>query len=467
MLRGERVRISNRIVAAVTLVLLNIFTVSAAGAVVNLTPKRELRLEAPSVADRIPVAPTRSGLPAAPMAGKLPGAVLGTRLTGLVKPFINAAVIDTGSRRLLYDQRGEIGATPASTTKVVTSTAALATLGPGYRLTTKVVRSGAGAIVLVGGGDPTLAGPSMTPAKLAAAYPRPASLVDLARQTATALKAAGATTVRVDYDASIYGGPALAPGWKPDYIGGDVAPISGLTIDEGMVHPGPDSEGAERVGNPAAVALATFVKLLKQYGVVATPGSAATAPQGAAQIAAVQSPPISALIERLLTNSDNDLAEAMARQVGIKLGLGGGFSGGAQGVHDALTRLGVAQGVQTYDGSGLSRSNRITPLALARIVSTAASSDHPELRAVITGLPIAGFSGTLAHRYGTGPTAGGAGVVRAKTGTLDGVNTLAGLTYDADGRLLAFAFMANKVSDPSAAIGALDQLATTVARCGC
>jgi D-alanyl-D-alanine carboxypeptidase len=467
VLRSERVPVSNRIVAAVTLLLLNVFTVSAAGAVVKLTPKRELRLEAPSVAGRVLVAPTQSGLPPAASTGKLPGAALDSRLNGLVAPYINAAVIDTGSRRVLYDQRGELGATPASTTKVVTSTAALATLGPGYRLTTKVVRSGAGSVVLVGGGDPTLAGPSMTPAKLAATYPRPASLVDLAQRTAAAVKAAGQTGIRVDYDASLYNGARLAPGWKSDYIGGDVAPITGLTIDEGMVHPGPDSEGAERVADPAATALQAFVKLLKKYGVTATAGRPVTAPRTAVQLAAVQSPPVSALVERLLTVSDNDLAEAMARQVGIKRGLGGSFAGGAQGVHDALAQLGVAQGVQTYDGSGLSRSNRISPLALARVVSTAASSDHPELRAVITGMPIAGFSGTLARRYDTGTTQGGAGVVRAKTGTLDGVNTLAGLTYDADGRLLAFAFMANKVSDPTAAIGALDRLATTVSACGC
>ncbi len=71
----------------------------------------------------------------------------------------------------------------------------------------------------------------------------------------------------------------------------------------------------------------------------------------------------------------------------------------------------------------------------------------------MSGMPIAGFSGTLAHRYGLGTAAAGRGVVRAKTGTLDGVNTLAGVVYDADGRLLAFAFMANHVQSPSARAG--------------
>jgi len=457
------VPVRDRVVAAATLLLLNIFTVSAGGAVVKLTPQRELKPTAASVAVHALIQPSQSGVPAAGSTGPVPGTALDSRLSGLVKPYINAVVLDGTSRRVLYDQRGEQGATPASTTKLVTSTAALATLGPDYRLTTKVVSSGTGSITLVGGGDPTLA--SLSAAKIAATYPAPASLADLARQTGAALKGQG--KVKVDYDASLYSGPQLAPGWKDAYIGGDVAPITGLTIDEGMVHPGGSSEGAARVADPAGTALKAFVKLLRRYGVDATAGPPTTAPQTATQLAAVRSAPLSALVEHLLTVSDNDLAEALARQVAIKRGLAGSFAGAAQGVHDTLTQLGLVSGIQTYDGSGLSRMNTITPLALARLVSVAAAGTHPELRAVITGMPIAGFSGTLARRYSGGATQAGAGVVRAKTGTLDGVNTLAGLAYDADGRLLTFAFMANHVSDPSAALSALDRLATTVAGCGC
>ena len=77
------------------------------------------------------------------------------------------------------------------------------------------------------------------------------------------------------------------------------------------------------------------------------------------------------------------------------------------------------------------------------------AADHPRLRAVITGLPVAGFSGTLApgervRRARAGPALG---VVRAKTGNLSTVATLAGLVYDASGRVLAFAFMTNGVPD--------------------
>lgn len=460
--------IRDRIVAIVTLLLLNLSVAGAAGAVVKLTPVRDLTPRAASVAARERLAPPAAPLiPAAGTAAPLPGGTFTARLNALVKPYINAVVIDADSRQVLYDQRGDQAAVPASTTKVVTAAAALEALGPDHRLTTKVVQT-AGGIALVGGGDSMLAGPSMTPAKLAAAYPRPASLAELAQQTADALKKNGTTQIRVDYDASLYSGPRLAPGWKPEYLPqGQAAPVSSLMIDEGLVTPGGDAEGQPRVSDPAATALRAFVQLLQRDGISARAGASVTTAPSAVQIAAVQSPPVSAIVESLLTVSDNDLAESMARQVAIKRGLRADFAGAAQAVHDTLAGLGLDAGVQTFDGSGLSHSNHITPLALARIVSTAASAAHPELRAVITGMPVAGFSGTLSGRYAGPGTLAGAGTVRAKTGTLDNVNTLAGLAYDAQGRVLAFAFMANNVKDPAAAMGSLDQMAATLASCGC
>ena len=136
-----------------------------------------------------------------------------------------------------------------------------------------------------------------------------------------------------------------------------------------------------------------------------------------------------------------------------------------------LRHLGVAGGIHLVDGSGLSPQDRVAPATLARLIGLAAGAAHPGLRAVITGMPVAGFSGTLAPGGSVfggfgGP---GLGLVRAKTGNLDTVATLAGLVYDASGRLLAFAFMANGV--PAAALGqaatAIDGMATALAACGC
>ncbi len=249
--------------------------------------------------------------------------------------------------------------------------------------------------------------------------------------------------VRVDDDVSAYQGSRTAAGWKPNYLpDGEVAPVTALTVDEGRVSP-MDPSKKTRVSDPPAAAAKQFARLLSKEGIKAKAGRRTVATKGATRLGAVQSPPLSALVEHLLTESDNDVAEAVARQVAIKQGRPPTFAGAAQAVRQVLARLGVAEGVSVNDGSGLSPRNRISPIALARIVSLAAGEKHPELRAVITGLPVAGFSGTLSPpRYTAASSRAGAGMVRAKTGTLAGVSTLAGLAYDADGRLLAFAFMA-------------------------
>jgi D-alanyl-D-alanine carboxypeptidase/D-alanyl-D-alanine-endopeptidase (penicillin-binding protein 4) len=449
----------DRVVAVITLALLNAFAAGAAVAVVQLTPRRELATLPPSVAAREIVRAGSSPMSTAAPVARIPNATsLGARLTGLLGGAgadVNAVVIDAGTRRTLFDQRAATAAVPASTTKLATSVAALAALGPDQRLTTKVVRGGAGDIVLVGGGDPTL---TVEPAK---GYPAYASLADLAKRTAAALTAAGTTKVTVDYDVSLYEGARTAPGWKPNYLpDGEVAQVTALMVDEGRIAVGEK----HRVSDPPSVAAEAFTRVLHRYGISARQGTHTEAGPAATELAAVQSPPVSVLVEHALTVSDNDLAEALARQVAIKRNRPHTFAGGAQAVEETLTQLGVGAGVTVSDGSGLSTRNRITPMALAHIAALAASGKRPELRAAVTGLPVAGFSGTLANRYLVYGAAG-AGLVRAKTGTLAGVSTLAGIVYDADGRLLVFAFMANKVEHD--VTGMLDQVAAAIAGCGC
>ena len=104
---------------------------------------------------------------------------------------------------------------------------------------------------------------------------------------------------------------------------------------------------------------------------------------------------------------------------------------------------------------------------MTAILTKAATSDR--LRAILTGLPVGGLTGTLDQRFNTPTTTSGAGYVRGKTGTLSGVSSLAGVVEDTDGRLLAFAFLADRVPDQATlgARDALDRLAATLATCGC
>ncbi|WP_254716646.1 D-alanyl-D-alanine carboxypeptidase/D-alanyl-D-alanine-endopeptidase [Actinomadura sp. WMMB 499] len=433
----------------------------------KLTPPRHLSPQPPSVAARDVVRVSAEVHAAEPGTGRMPdAAALAGRLAGAIGrgAEIGAVVVDVATGRTLFQHGGDRPATPASTTKLATGAAALASVGPEHRIATRVVRGAGGVIVLVGGGDPTLTALRASPDEDS---PRFASMVDLARQTAESLKKAGVAQVQVDYDVSAYQGPGAAPTWKPNYIpDGEVAPVSALTVDRGKVAPQDPTKRA-RVPDPAAVAAAKFAQLLSKNGVSAKAGRKTTAPEDAEELGAVQSPPMSVLVEYLLTESDNDVAEAVARQVAMKRGLPASFQGAAQAVHQVLAELGVGEGVTVNDGSGLSPKNRITPIALARIVSLAADEEHPDLRPTITGMPVAGFSGTLGPpRYTGQASRAGAGLVRAKTGTLAGVSTLAGLVRDADGRLLAFAFM---LGDGKGYVNplTLDRLAAEVARCGC
>jgi D-alanyl-D-alanine carboxypeptidase/D-alanyl-D-alanine-endopeptidase (penicillin-binding protein 4) len=364
--------------------------------------------------------------------------------------------------RLLYSS-GTGEAIPASTTKLLTTTAALEVLGPGHRFATTVVADGPGRIVLVGGGDPYLASKPVT----AATYPPRADVATLAASTAKALKAAGRDRVRVGYDTSLFSGPAINPHWPDTYIPeGVVAPITSLWVDEGR-----PASGYGRVPDPAASAATVFAAALAKRGieVVGVP-TEERARADAPELAKVTSAPLSQIVERILDVSDNEAAEVLGHQVGLAATGRGSFDAGARSVLRVLDRLGVpVQGAEVYDGSGLSRENRIDPDTLAAVLETASRAEHPELRAVVTGLPVAGFTGSLTHRFDDPAGAAGLGAVRAKTGTLSNVSSLAGIVTDRDGHPMVFALMADRIALPDTlgARAALDDAAAALADCHC
>ncbi|MCX4731304.1 D-alanyl-D-alanine carboxypeptidase/D-alanyl-D-alanine-endopeptidase [Streptomyces sp. NBC_01363] len=354
-----------------------------------------------------------------------------------------AVVIDTAGGEQLYGQGAGTPMTPASTVKIATTVAALSALGPDHRIAT-TVRASADfrGLTLVGGGDPTL---------------DKAALRRLATDTARALKDHGVEKVRLGYDTSRYSGPARHPIGPNE----NIAPVSALMTDEGRLD-STDSGPAPRSDDPAGDTARTFAELLDDAGIATgaepKPGRPAA---GSRKVAEHRSVPLSALVERALTNSDNDIAEALARQTAVAAGEPADFDGGRRAVTAQLKKLGLPlKGADLADGSGLNRKDKVTAGLLAGLLARAADPDHPELRPVLTGLPVAGFSGTLSDRY-TGKSAG-TGLIRAKTGTLTGVNTLAGTVVDRQGRLLAFAFLASGTTSPSDAQSALDALATAL-----
>lgn len=369
--------------------------------------------------------------------------------------------------------RGSGTAIPASTTKVVTSAAALSLLGPQHTFaTTTVLQPAPGAaatavprLVLVGGGDPYLTRAPLPAAAATATFAPPrADLRTLARETARALRAQGTRSVALGYDDTLFSGPAINPRWEPGYVPDVVAPISALWVDEGR-----DAAG-NRTLAPADAAAAVFRAELTAAGVrvVNTPRRLPAAP-GATPVASVSSATLAQIVQRVLEVSDNAGAEVLLRHVGLAARGEGSFAAGRQGVVRALAGAGIRLGASVlHDGSGLSRADRLAPAVLVSVLRWAASPKHPELRPVITGLPVAGFTGSLSDRMGEGAP-DGRGRVRAKTGTLSGVSSLAGIAVDADGTVLAFALMADRVPEQRKFLAqtTLDTAAARLGICPC
>jgi D-alanyl-D-alanine carboxypeptidase/D-alanyl-D-alanine-endopeptidase (penicillin-binding protein 4) len=415
----------------------------------------------PTAAARPSVLPTLAATAPPPTAAGVTAALATTSLSARLGPQLDGAVVDVSTGTPLYTVGDMTPVPPASTTKLLTAAAALTALGPDSRLTTSTERV-SDTVYLVGGGDVTI---TRQPDR--STYPQPASLADLARRTAAAL--GSGSSVRLRLDASGWTGPQQAVGWSKGYVReGDVAPPAALEVDEGRVAGGL-AETTARVTDPVGQAGAQFAALLRGDGVrVEGAVRAATAPAAATRLAAVQSPTVAALVQRMLTASDNDLAEALGREVARHDHRAPSFAGAAAAVTVRAAALGVPRGVlDLHDTSGLSREDRVTPTALVDVLRAAAAADHPQLRAIVEGLPVAGVTGTLAGRYRSGSAAGAAGVVRAKTGTLAGLSALAGLVVDASGRLLAFAFVAPQAPPPGVTEPALDRLAARLGRCGC
>ncbi|MFI0795373.1 D-alanyl-D-alanine carboxypeptidase/D-alanyl-D-alanine-endopeptidase [Micromonospora rubida] len=388
---------------------------------------------------------------------------------------VNVSVADVTTGRSLYSRGGDAGTVPASVTKLATAVTVLKARGPDHRIPTRAVAgANPGEVVLVGGGDPTLAvdGDGF--------YPDAARLDDLAKQVKQAL--GGTAPTRVTVDSSLFPGPVYGPGWDSDIpTGGFGAAISALMTDGARRDPQTAKKNfdaghgwAERVPQPDLVAGRAFARLLGLTGAAAEvkreAASSAAAPAPGAELGKVESLPVIRLVDLMITDSDNVIAEAMARQVALARDQPASFVGGAAAMDIVIGELGLpADEITLADGSGLSRSNRISPSLLTDLISLAGNGTHPELAAIFGGLPVAAWSGTLGGRYQVPATAAGAGVVRAKTGTLTRVHAIAGLVTTADGRLLTFAVLTDQTPPDSLddTRRALDRITSALARCGC
>lgn len=430
----------------------------------------------PSVTDPVVQIPKSPVQPIAFNSGKVPlPAKVAARLAPiLANPQIgytySGIVIDAATGKEMWKHDPLTPSLPASTMKILTAAAVLTSMDPNTRLVTKVVEgTQPGDIVFVGGGDVTL---SARRVGVGTVYDGAPTVADLANQ----IEKSGVQVKRILLDTNYWTGEPLAGGWQRTDINdgsqGFITNMQALMVDGDRVDP--SKENSPRTGSPAKSAGAALARSLGNANIPVVAGQ--TAPPDGKVIAQVRSQPVSVLVAQAMINSDNTLADALAREAAIKRGQSGSFDGVSAALQQTADDLKLdTNGMQVYDGSGMSNLDKVPPSLLADILTLAVTGKDPRLAPLLAGLPVAGVSGTLSlddHRFLSDASIPGRGWVRAKTGSLESTYGMAGYVPDVDGRILVFAIYSNGVTAPSADFksgtrAVQDQFATALRLCGC
>jgi D-alanyl-D-alanine carboxypeptidase/D-alanyl-D-alanine-endopeptidase (penicillin-binding protein 4) len=349
--------------------------------------------------------------------------------------------------RVLYEHAPDEALTPASTQKLVTAVAALSVLGRDTRYRTRVVAPAEpsdgvveGDLFLVGGGDPLLA-----TAPYAEHFRNQPQVRTSLEELADRIVGAGVRQVtgallgdETRYDADRY-----PDTWPERYAEqSQVGPLSALSVNDGF-EAWPERQTREGTvestptADPPAYAAQQLLGLLQARGVTVGGGAGTgTAPAEAAEIAHIDSAPMTKVVDQLVTESDNQTAELLVKEMGREKGDGPTTAAGVTVVTDEMERLGLARpGTHAADGSGLDETNAVS----CRLLMNILDRGGPE-GLVADGLAIAGKTGTLADRFLDSPARER---LRAKTGTLNTVTALTGFVHASQGPVLTFAYIAN------------------------
>jgi len=427
--------------------------ITAAGAVASPGPTGP-------VADLFTDAP----LPNSTTVNALAKALRGDERTG---DSTNVAVLDYMTGEAVGGISASDGQVPASTMKLLTATAALHALGPDFTTTTDVTWDAASrTLTLIAGGDLMLAaGEGHRGVGREGELDRAngwAGMGDLATLVESVLGASAPAKVNVAVDDTSFPGPSWPDAW-PEYarVNGYAAPVTGLAVNVARVQ----GQGyGDRYQDPSLSAARDFGAALEAKGFAVGTIEHADNSADAPIVASVESAPLSAVTDYFLGVSDNTIAEVVARVLAKETGQAVNPLGAAAATIIQLRDMGVdTTGMAIFDGAGFSENNQISPLQLASTIVQ--SRTDPNTSDVIEYLPLGGLEGTVGARYADTDAAG---YLRAKTGSLTGVTTMAGVITTADGRVLAFAAMADGMpygqSQPKAAI---DGFVAALADCGC
>ncbi|MDB4961010.1 MAG: D-alanyl-D-alaninecarboxypeptidase/D-alanyl-D-al anine-endopeptidase [Myxococcales bacterium] len=444
------------------------------------------------------VAPALPAARAAWLAERMASAIAARPSLGRTK--IAIAVTDLVTGEEVFAREADLGLNLASNTKLLTSIAALGTLGNGFRWRTAVFADPAdetgtiaGDLYLRGRGDPLLTvahleeladelvarGIRAVEGRLVldtsyfddtvepphfdeqpkerSAFRAPVASLGVARSAATIKVVAnpgGTATVTLEPDAGDYvqitkrevvsvttGRTRLRIDMKPkrDHVEYEVS---------GQIRVGEGSwDLRRRVDDPARFAAEVFRRALAVRGISIRQRTIAIGlvPLTARLIAAHDSAPLPDVIRFMNKSSDNYVAESLLKTIGAETRTTtapASWADGVGAVRAYLATLGLAPGTYRADnGSGLFASSEVSARQMVKLLAAAHGNYRigPDL---LGSLPIGGADGTLARRWHAQPAQGR---VRAKTGTLDKVLTLAGYVAVDSQSPLAFAIILNDV----------------------
>ena len=429
-------------------------------------------------------------------------------------------VISLDNGEVLYRQNEQKLIHPASNMKLLTTAAALKTLGPNYRVPTVLYADSSalqdsaivGNIYLKGFGNPDLQ-------------------IDDLRQMIGELRKLGIRKIsgNIICDDTYFDDLYWGTGWMWDDVSDWYwAPISALSVNDNCVEitvsPG-DTVGtplkvwmtpqtrymeirndgvtvaeadstmrkrykAERVWRPVAenvfvieggraindrprtytvdvvnAALFTgtlFRELLDEQQITFT-GNVQTGstPDNTISLAQHLSPPLSDIVKNTNKISDNLSAEVLLKLIGAhKFGAPGTAKKGLRVIKEMLQTMGIdSTSYRIVDGSGVSRYNLITPHLISTMLIEM-SKDPSAFVDFLASLPIAGVDGSLEKRMQNTPAAG---VLRAKTGTLSGISALSGYTVTRAGERLVFSMIMGHFVGSASGIRKLqDEIGATI-----
>lgn len=366
---------------------------------------------------------------------------------------LSASVTDVETGEVLWAKDENRKLTPASATKLYTAAAAILALDEDSRWSTDLLQdpNDPGRLILRSDGDVSLSRDGE------GFFTDAASVTKLAEKAKKKLGGQAVTSIVVDN--SIRSGDLFNKTWdREDIDGGNIANLDAVMLDAGRLDPyTSDSARSHNPGEDVGRALADALGADAEVTVASVAKEMTPSLGDQGPIATVQSAPLNVRLRDMLVHSDNIMAEAIGREIAKSQGEPQTFEGATSATLDVLKEHGIdTKDATLFDNSGMSEKNRLTAHELDGVLS------NKEVRDILDMLPVASVEGTLEARYGSGSGAeDSAGWVRAKTGTLSGVNALAGTVMTDSGRALTFAFLSNE-SDPNSARPALDRLANAV-----